>query len=95
VVLRDLVIAINEAGDELATLRAHVYYRTAALDTGERPIRLTMVEQLAAITEPWEWDYTRHRVRFRGEDYEITGALWRRRNGRDHHVTLNLERITG
>lgn len=96
-ILRDTVTAISRtSGDEIATMRGQVAYRTVTLDqqAGGGP-SFQITQQLTALTDPWEWSMSAHRLRFRGEDFDITGLLHRRRNGRDHHVTLQLERVTG
>lgn len=88
-ILRDRVEHVREQGGPvLGSMRGHVYYRSAGLeDIGSGTIRL--VENLAAMTEPYEWaefQYLRHR----GRDYEIRSVMPRYRNGKLHHVTLNL-----
>lgn len=95
-ILRDTVEALDNAGTVLAKLRGQVSYRTVTLDVNPGGGGGFQVEQqLVALTDPWEWELGKHKLRFRGEDYTITGLLWRRRNGRDHHVTVNLEKISG
>lgn len=96
-ILRDTVQAVDDRTDEvLATMRGHVGFRTVSSDDnpGGSP-GFQVVRRLSALTDPWEWKEGTHRLRWRGDDYNVVGVLWRRRNGRDHHVTLDLERTTG
>ena len=78
-----------------AELPAEVAYTTVALNT-EGGTRTQLVEQLRAITEPFDYTPGTQRIRWRGEDYTNDGPpMVRRRNGSDHHLTIPLQRVTG
>ncbi len=78
-----------------ADLPAEVVFTSVALNT-EGGMRTQLVEQLRAITEPFDYTPGTQRIRWRGEDYTNDGpAMIRRRGGRDHHQTLPLTRVTG
>lgn len=96
-ILRDTVQAIDDAsGDVLANMRGHVGFRNVSHDDSPGGgAGFQVVRRLSALTPPWDWIEGDHRLRWRGEDYRVVGVLWRRRNGRDHHVTLDIERTTG
>lgn len=94
-ILRDTVDVLTESNEYVETIRGMVNYRNVSLDDNAGGgASMQIIRQLTALTEPYEWTYTQ-RVRFRGEIFRIVGILWRRRNGEDHHVTLDLERATG
>ncbi|CAG7845775.1 hypothetical protein USB125703_02050 [Pseudoclavibacter triregionum] len=55
----------------------------------------SFVEQLRAVMPVVPFDSSKNRIRWRGKVYAADGqAMIRRRNGRDHHMTLVLKALT-
>lgn len=73
---------------------AYVGYVTVA--TVETAGRQAMTEELRAILEPRDFLYGIQRLVWRGKHY-ITNEIpmVRTRNGRDHHLTIQLQLVTG
>ena len=73
---------------------AYVGYVTVA--TVETPGRQAITEELRAIVAPREFLYGIQRIVWRGKSY-ITNEIpmVRTRNGRDHHLTIQLQLVTG
>lgn len=76
-----------------AGVRAEVHYTTTAAIVSAG--RTAIVEELRCVIEPIQFgnDY---RIRWRGKVYSSDGAaMVRRRNGRDHHLTIPLRYVSG
>lgn len=76
----------------VATVAAHVTYRSTALSD---PFggAYTLSEELTAITPPVVFDPEAHRVRWRGNLYDVNGLpLVRMRGGTVHHLTIPMKR---
>lgn len=53
------------------------------------------VEELRAVIPPFDYDPDNHRIRWRGKQYTNDGPpKVRRRNGRDHHLTITLKLVS-
>lgn len=79
----------------VATYPAYVGYTSTALNTAE-PGRTAFVEELRAITPAFNFDPVAHRLRWKGTSYLPDGpAMLRRRNGRDHHLTIPIKAVHG
>lgn len=94
-ILRDTVGVLDAryGGNVVATLRAQVSFRTSKIETRTAGgvVTFRVDQQMVALTEPYPWSAHDTGLRFRGQDYFVTGLLWRRRNGRDHHVSVDVE----
>lgn len=76
-----------------AVLPAHVGH-SSVMAADEPGAAVQVVEELRAIIEPWPWDHTTHRARWRGVEYRDDGPpMVRRKRGRDHHFTIRLKRV--
>jgi len=79
----------------VATYPAYVGYTATALNTGEVG-RTAFVEELRAITPAFSFNPARYRLRWKGGVYLPNGpAMLRRRNGRDHHLTIPIKAVAG
>lgn len=74
---------------------AWVGYQSTAL---MQDARLQTTEVLRAIVKPALADVIvagTHAIRWRGTAYPVVGVMVRMKRGRPHHVTLELERVSG
>lgn len=77
----------------VATLPAYVFTQSTAMAmNGTTPV---FMESLRAIIRPFNFDPNLQRIRWQGTQYTNDGVpMVRRRNGKDHHVTIQLK-VTG
>ncbi|WP_402371399.1 hypothetical protein [Isoptericola rhizosphaerae] len=78
----------------VATLPAYVGYTAASLEL--EPGRAAFIESLRVITAAFNFQPTKHRIRWKGETYLPDGpALVRNRGNRAHHLTIPIKAVTG
>lgn len=76
-----------------ATLPAYVGYTSVALTI--EPGNYSLGERLRAIIEPYDYDPATMRIRWHGLVYVNDGPpMLRLRNGKPHHMTINLVAYT-
>lgn len=99
--LRDRVTITStltgEGRPEDQTVRAHVFTLSGTAPTeATRPFALVAALRCIIGPEAREVDPNRDRIVHHGTEYRVDGPpMGRYRNGKIHHWTLNLERITG
>lgn len=72
-----------------ATLPAYVGYSSVSLNIA--PGEYSLGERLRAVIEPYDYDPTTMRIRWRGATYTNDGPpMLRMRDGKPHHLTINL-----
>lgn len=99
-ILRDTVEIVDQAGITLESLPAHVGTTKAARGNASDE-SLYLVEELRAVlpvrevvADPTGTNADGTRFRWRGALYRAeSAAMVRRRAGKDHHMTVILERI--
>lgn len=92
--LKDSIDVLDGAGAVIETLACHISMdkTQAEIDT-DLGSQLVLTEIMSVILKPTEYATPGRRWRWRDRDYiQRADPRVRRRNGRDHHYTIELTR---
>lgn len=92
--LKDSIDVLSDSGDVLETLSCHISMDKTQAEMGtDYGAQYILTEIMSVILKPTEYATPGRRWRWRDRDYiQRADPRVRRRNGKDHHYTIELTR---